>query len=122
MSDQVRAELAALRKTTLTQPGALSQRAREAIFARGGAPDDPTRALSTEALGPGVSDDPARLDAVIVKIAKYAYRVTNADVQGLLADGMSQEAVYEAVICAALGAGYWRLERGLAALRSTPAS
>jgi len=122
MDDQPRAELAALRKTTLTQPGALAQKAREAIFARGGAPDDPARALSAETLGPDVTSDPARLDAVIVKIAKYAYRVTNADIQGLLAGGMSQEAVYEAVICAALGAGYWRLERGLAALRSTPAS
>lgn len=122
MSDQLRAELAALRTATLTQPGALTQKAREAIFARGGAPDDPARALSAETLGLGISGDPARLDAVIVKIAKYAYRVTSADVQGLLADGMSQEAVYEAVICAALGAGYWRLERGMAALRSTPAS
>lgn len=118
MRDQLRAELAALRASALTSHGALAPRAREAIFARAGAPDDSARALTVATPGFEGVRDVAQLDAVIVKIARYAYRVTDGDIQGLLAGGMSAEAVYEAVICAALGAGYRRMERGLAALRS----
>jgi hypothetical protein len=128
MRDQLHAELAALRASALTARGALAPQTRASIFARAGAPDDPARALTITAAaggGPDGAPDGAarglpRLDALIVTIAKAAYRVTDADIQGLLADGVSEEAVYEAVICAALGAGYWRLERGLAALRAAP--
>lgn len=50
------------------------------------------------------------------KVALHAYRITDDDVRALEAAGYSEDEVFEVTLCAALGAGLARFERGLAAL------
>jgi len=57
--------------------------------------------------------------AYVEKVALHAYRVTDADIDGLREAGYSEDAVFEITLSAALGAGLGRLERGMAALRGT---
>jgi alkylhydroperoxidase family enzyme len=53
-------------------------------------------------------------------VARHAYRVTDEDVAGLLSAGLSEEAVFEATIATAVGAGWARMEAVLRALRGAP--
>ena len=46
-----------------------------------------------------------------------SYRVTDDDIEGLLAAGYSQDAIFEITVAAALGAASHRLEAGLRALK-----
>ncbi len=57
------------------------------------------------------------LAAHVDTVARHAWRVAPEDVAALRAAGLSEDAIYEATVAAALGAGLLRLERGLAALR-----
>jgi hypothetical protein len=59
---------------------------------------------------------PPPLAALTETIARHAYRVTDETINQLLAAGYSQDAIFETVISAAMGAGTARMERGLAAL------
>jgi hypothetical protein len=59
---------------------------------------------------------PPDLAAYVATVARHAYRVTDAQVAGLLAAGHSEDVVFEVTVSAALGAGLARWERGLAAL------
>ena len=86
----------ALRRAVLDGPGALPPETRRAIFA--GAP-------------------PEDLAAYLEKVERYAYRVTDGDVEALTALGRSDDEVFEATVSAALGAGLRRLEAGLETLR-----
>lgn len=61
---------------------------------------------------------PAEVTAFVDKIARRAIEVSQEDVDGLRRAGYSEDAVFELVASAALGAGLGRLERGLAALRA----
>ena len=49
-------------------------------------------------------------------VTSHAYMVTDADVDALSAAGYSENAVFETVVSAAVGAGLARLEAGLTAL------
>lgn len=60
---------------------------------------------------------PDALAVYVDTVARHAYRVTAEQVDALGAAGFSEDAVFEATIAAALGAGLLRLERGLAAVR-----
>ncbi len=61
---------------------------------------------------------PAPLDRYVTKIhGTNSYRITDDDVQELLAAGYSQDAIFEITIAAALGAATERLEAGLDALK-----
>ena len=60
---------------------------------------------------------PQELISYIKKIALYAYKTTDEDIDALRNAGYSEDAIFEITLSAALGAGMARLERGLAALK-----
>jgi alkylhydroperoxidase family enzyme len=60
---------------------------------------------------------PEALRGYVDKVARFAYRVTDEDVQALKRAGYSEDAIFEITVSAALGAGMHRLERGIAALK-----
>jgi hypothetical protein len=60
---------------------------------------------------------PSELTMYIDKVARNAYKVTEADIDRLRDSGYSEDAIFEITLSAALGAGMGRLERGLTALK-----
>lgn len=92
----------------LTSPGKVQPTVRSAIK------------MWAAALGAGTTlqteGAPPELASYVGKVALHAYRITDADVQSLLKQGYSEDAVFEVTLCAALGAGMERLERGMKAL------
>lgn len=60
---------------------------------------------------------PQELVPYIKKVALYAYKTTDKDIEALRALGYSEDELFELTLSAALGAGMARLERGLAALK-----
>ena len=58
--------------------------------------------------------DPARDFAD--KVHRHAHKVTDEDVRALLAAGYSEDAVFEATICAAVGAALVRWQAATAAM------
>ena len=62
---------------------------------------------------------PPALQPYVDTVARYAYKVTDSDVQALqrAGGGHSDDALFEITVAAAVGAALHRLERGLAALR-----
>ena len=70
-------------------------------------------------LGGGVRQTqelPAELVDYVNKVALYAYKVTDQDVQKLKEAGYSEDAIFEITLCASVGAGLGRLECGLQAM------
>ena len=62
------------------------------------------------------SEVPEVMQTYVQKIVKYAYKVTDEDVQQLLQAGYSEDQIFELTVSAALGAGLTRLKRGLESL------
>lgn len=60
---------------------------------------------------------PARFTEYVDKIFGESYRITDDDINKLLASGYSQDAIFEITVSAALGAATKRLEAGLSALK-----
>ena len=56
------------------------------------------------------------LPALVAKVVKDAYRVTEADVASARDSGLSEDQVFEIVVCAAIGAATRQYETALAAL------
>jgi alkylhydroperoxidase family enzyme len=56
------------------------------------------------------------LAALVDKVAKHAHRVTDEDFAAARAAGLTEDAIYELVICAAVGQASRQLEAGRAAL------
>jgi alkylhydroperoxidase family enzyme len=52
-------------------------------------------------------------------VKRRAWDITDADIEALRQAGLAEDQIFEATVCAALGAGLLRLERGLAALRQS---
>lgn len=73
---------------------------------------DPTRRREAFA---GTGAEPT-LAAFCARVAAQAHTVTDDDTAQLREAGYSEDQVFEATVCAAVGAGLMRLERGLAAL------
>ena len=124
MTDNFAEDKQRLIQAVLTTPGATDPDLRRAVEARaaalGGRPA-PAPATDSQA-----GEVPAELTSYVDKVALHAYKVTDADIEGLLQAGYSEDAIFEITLSAALGAGLARLERGLEALRdakqsSTPA-
>ena len=86
-----------LRDAVLSGPGTLDRELRAAAFRRGSLPDP--------------------LGAYVTKVVAHAYQVTNADVEALRTAGYSEDQIFEATVCAAVGVGLHQLERGLSTLR-----
>ena len=59
---------------------------------------------------------PAPWSAYVRKVKEESYRVTDRDIQELIASGCPEDAIFEVTVAAALGAAGSRLESGLRAL------
>ncbi len=97
-----------LTEAVLETPGDLdpaTRKAIEAYAARLGGRD-----------GEPAEEPPAELVPYLDKVARHAYKVTDADVNRLREAGYSDDAIFELTLAAALGAARARLERGLGAL------
>ena len=87
-----------LEDAVLRSPSALNVSVREAFAARRKIPEP--------------------LALYVDKVTRHAYRVTDGDVQALLAAGYSQDQIFEATLSVALEAAQTRLRAGLDALRA----
>lgn len=103
MDDERVEALRATPRRLLEADGALDPALRRAAFERGGgrAGDVPL---------------PEPLGAFVDKVTAEAYKVVDGDVAALREAGYGEDAVLEAVLATAAGAGLARLEAGLAAL------
>ena len=63
-----------------------------------------------------VGEIPGELRDYVTKVSLYAYKVTDEDIQRLKSAGYSEDEIYEITLCAALGAGLARYERGMSIL------
>jgi len=61
-------------------------------------------------------DSPAR--ALVDRVAQRAWTVTDEDVAGTKAAGVSEDQIFELAVCAALGQATRQIEAGLAALEA----
>jgi hypothetical protein len=95
-----------LTATTLDGPGEVAAELRREV------------AAYTAVLKPGNKQIPAQLLPYLSKVAMHSYRVTDMDMAQLKAAGFSEDELYELTICAALGAGMARLDRGLELLKN----
>ncbi|MDQ6725508.1 MAG: hypothetical protein M3066_04995 [Actinomycetota bacterium] len=87
----------------LAAAGHLDAASRRAAFDHGAAPGSPAHL-------------PEPLARFVDKVATEAYRVVDGDVAEVRDAGYSDDAVLEAVLATAMGAGLSRLEIGLATL------
>ncbi len=93
----------------LNSPGETNPALRRAI-------EEQSAQLSSRSPQP-VEQVPPALVAYIKKVALYAYKTTEEDIEALRRAGYSEDAIFEITVSAALGAGMIRLERGLAAMK-----
>src|SRR5262245_1850475 len=56
------------------------------------------------------------LSTLIDKVAKHAYRVTDEDIAAARASGLSEDHIFELVVCAAIGQATRQYDRARAAL------
>jgi hypothetical protein len=96
IADRHAASLSSLHNAVLRTPGAINAAARENAFA-------------------GFAADQT-VGAYVTKVQDASYRVTGRDFDGLSALGLSQDAILELTLAAALGAANRRLEAGLRAM------
>lgn len=59
---------------------------------------------------------PEPLKTLIDKVAKHAYEVTDKDIESVKASGISEDQLFELVICAAVGQATRQYDNALAAL------
>ena len=59
---------------------------------------------------------PAAMEAYLAKVRERAYEVTDADVDGLKAEGFSEDEIFEQTVAAAIGEGLRRLDAAAAAI------
>jgi hypothetical protein len=59
---------------------------------------------------------PREFAAYLDKVRRHAYKVTDADVEAMKDAGYSDDEIFEQTVAAAVGAGLYRLDKGLACL------
>jgi hypothetical protein len=59
---------------------------------------------------------PPEFQTYLDKVRRHAYKVTDADVQALKDAGYCDDEIFEQTVSAAVGAGLYRLDKGLACL------
>jgi hypothetical protein len=96
MSEAARRYREAVVRRALEGPGTATAVARRAAFDNQGV------------------DEPAR--ALVAKVARAAWTVTDADVAATKSAGVSEDEIFEFAVCAALGQATRQLEAALAAL------
>jgi len=93
------------------------RQAREAVVARilegdgKASPAQRRAAFNNTGLG-----EPLR--TLIDKVARHAYRVTDEDIDGARASGLSEDQIFEIVVCAAIGQATRQYDTALAALEA----
>jgi len=60
---------------------------------------------------------PEPLGTLVDKVAKHAYRVTDEDIAAVKVSGLSEDQVFEIVVCAAVGQATRQYETALASLK-----
>jgi hypothetical protein len=58
------------------------------------------------------------LRALVDKVARHAYRVTDEDITAVKVSGLSEDQVFEIVVCAAIGQASRQYDTALAALEA----
>jgi alkylhydroperoxidase family enzyme len=89
--------VSAIRDAVLTTPGATDAATRQGAFLGGG--------------------DREPLAGYVAKVREASHRIRDADFAALRAVGLSEDAIFELTLAAALGAAGRRLDAGLRALR-----
>ena len=56
------------------------------------------------------------LSRLVNKVAKYAYKITDEDITAVKASGLSEDEIFEIIVCAAIGQSTRQYEIALAAL------
>jgi hypothetical protein len=94
-----------------------------AVFDSEGVTEQRLRTAVKSAVFPTVSQPqgadttiPPALRPYLDKVGRYAYKITDRDIETLKAQGYSEEAIFELTVSAAVGAGFGRLKQGLYAL------
>jgi hypothetical protein len=64
----------------------------------------------------------APLNMLVDKVAKRAYTITDGDIASAKASGLSEDQIFETVICAAIGQATRQYDAALAALKSATES
>lgn len=101
----------ALLRAIFETDGDLDPMVRQAIYRRA------NELPSADSFHPdAIEGVPRLLSAFVDKVIQHAYKVTDSDVKRLLDSGYSEDAIFEAIISAAAGAGMSRIERGLHSL------
>ena len=59
---------------------------------------------------------PEGANALVDKVTKHAYRVTDEDIAAAKAAGFTEDQIFELVVCAAIGQANRQIENALAAL------
>ncbi len=78
-----------------------------------------TRVAEREAAaGAGLEGVPQAFRGVVEKIRRFAYKVTDDDIAGLRAAGLSEDAIYELTVAAALGVSKRRLDAAMEAIHA----
>ncbi len=62
------------------------------------------------------------LRTLLDKIAHHAYRVTGGDIAAVRASGLTEDQIFELVVCAAVGQATRQYQSGLAALETVTGS
>jgi alkylhydroperoxidase family enzyme len=63
-------------------------------------------------------DVPEQLRALVDKVAKHAYKVTDGDIAAAKAAGYTEDQIFELVVCAAIGQANRQYDNALAALKA----
>lgn len=58
------------------------------------------------------------LTVLIDKVAKHAYKVTDEDIAAAMASGLSEDQIFEVVVCAAIGQATRQYDTAFAALEA----
>ncbi len=108
MSESIHTAFQQLRAAVLEGQGTVSPAERQRIAAWSAHPEQE----------PASQQFPEPLARLLNKITRYAYKVTDEDIQALLEAGYSEDAIFESVVSAALGTAIRRYERGMAVLKA----
>ena len=110
------------RERSEAKPAEVHRVAEAVLDGPGETPNTLRRSIEARAarLGGGEREEtpiPSELEGYVHKVALFAYKVTDEDVEALKARGYSEDEIFEITIAAAFGAGLARMERGLGVLK-----
>ena len=93
------------------------RQARRALIARI-LDGDGTASLAQRRAAFNNTGAPGPLSALIDKVARHAYTVTDEDISAVRATGLSEDHIFDVVVCAAIGQATRQYDAALAALEA----